>query len=127
MVYIWISTDENTIIRQMKGNTYTVVSLDQKTLDENKGTEYTFTLETDENERCTFNFNLKSKGEGKYNLYFFSIVSPQKSITTGTAHHNKNVGEDFGDWMNEEVKSLKGIIEKKYKESGRINELKEDF
>ncbi len=126
MVYVWISTEENTIIRQMKGSTYNVVSLDQKSLG-NKITEYTFTLESDENERCTFTFTLKSLGEEKYNLYFFSIVSPQKSITTGTTHHNKNVGEDFGDWMNEEVKSLKGIIEKKYKESGRINELKEDF
>ncbi len=126
MVYVWISTDESTIIRQMKGNTYTVVGLDQKSLDD-KVTEYTFTLESDENERCTFTFNLMGKGDGKYNLYFFSIVSPQKSITTGTTHHNKNVGEDFGDWMNEEVKSLKGIIEKKYKECGRINELKEDF
>ena len=126
MVYVWISTDENTIIRQMKGNTYTVVGLDQKSLGD-KVTEYTFTLESDENERCTFTFNLKGKGDGKYNLYFFSIVSPQKSITTGTTHHNKNVGEDFGDWMNEEVKSLKGIIEKKYTECGRINELKEDF
>lgn len=126
MVYVWISTDENTIIRQMKGNTYTVVSLDQKSLD-NKATEYTFTLESDENERCTFTFTLRNKDDGKYNLYFFSIVSPQKSITTGTTNHIKNVGEDFGDWMNEEVKSLKGIIEKKYKESGRINELKEDF
>lgn len=126
MVYVWISTEENTIIRQMKGSTYTVVSLDQKSLG-NKMTEYTFTLESDENERCTFTFTLKSLGDDKYNLYFFSIVSPQKSFTTGTTHHNKNVGEDFGDWMNEEVKSLKGIIEKKYKESGRINELKEDF
>lgn len=126
MVYVWISTDENTIIRQMKGNTYTVVSLDQKSLG-NKITEYTFTLESDENDRCTFTFTLKNMGEGKYNMYFFSIVSPQKSITTGTTNHNKNVGEDFGDWMNKEVKSLKGIIEKKYKESGRINELKGDF
>ena len=25
MIYVWISTDENTIIRQMKGSTYTVV------------------------------------------------------------------------------------------------------
>lgn len=126
MVYVWISTDENTIIRQMNGSTYTVVGLDQKYVC-NKETEYTFVLETDENERCSFTFTLKSKGEGKYNLYFFSIVSPQKSIITGTTHHNKSVGEDFGDWMNEEVKSLKGIIEKKYKECGRINELKEDF
>ena len=126
MVYIWISTDENTVIRQMKGNTYTVVGLDQKSLGD-KTTEYTFTLESDENERCTFTFNLRNKGDGRYNLYFFSIVSPQKYITTGTTNHIKNVGEDFGDWMNEEVKSLKGIIEKKYKESGRINELKEDF
>lgn len=126
MVYVWITTSENTVIRQMKGNTYTVVGIDQKNLGD-EGTEYTFILESDENERCSFSFNLKLKGDGNYNLYFFSIVSPQKSITTGTAHHNKNVGEDFGDWMNEEVKSLKGIIEKKYKESGRINELKEDF
>lgn len=126
MVYVLISTDENTIIRQMKGSTYTVAGLDQKDVG-NKTTEYTFTLESDENERCTFTFNLKGKGDGKYNLYFFSVVSPQKSFTTGTTHHNKDVGEDFGDWMNEEVKSLKGIIEKKYKECGRINELKEDF
>lgn len=126
MVYVWISTDENTIIRQMNGSTYTVVGLDQKYVG-NKETEYTFVLETDENESGSFTFTLRSKGEGKYNLYFFSIVSPQKSITTGTTHHNKSVGEDFGDWMNEEVKSLKGIIEKKYKECGRINELKEDF
>ena len=126
MVYVWISTDENTIIRQMNGSTYTVVGLDQKYVG-NKETEYTFVLETDENESCSFTFTLRSKGEGKYNLYFFSIVSPQKSITTRTTHHNKSVGEDFGDWMNEEVKSLKGIIEKKYKECGRINELKEDF
>ena len=126
MVYVWISTDENTIIRQMNGSTYTVVGLDQKYVG-NKETEYTFVLETDENESCSFTFTLSSKGDGKYNLYFFSIVSPQKSITTGTTHHNKSVGEDFGDWMNEEVKSLKGIIEKKYKECGRINELKEDF
>ena len=113
MVYIWISTDENTVIRQMKGNTYTVVGLDQKSLG-NKITEYTFTLESDENERCTFTFNLRGKGDGKYNMYFFSIVSPQKTITTGTTHHNKNVCDDFVDWMNEEVKPLKGIIEKKY-------------
>ena len=126
MVYVWISTDENTIIRQMKGSTYTVAGLDQKDVG-NKTTEYTFTLESDENEKCTFTFNLKGKGDGKSNLYFLSIVSPQKSFTTGTTHHNKDVGEDFGDWMNEEVKSLKGIIEKKYKECGRINELKEDF
>lgn len=126
MVYVWISTDENTIIRQMNGSTYTVVGLDQKYVG-NKETEYTFVLETDENESCSFTFTLRSKGEGKYNLYFFSIVSPQKSITTGTTHHNKSVGEDFGDWMNEEVKSLKGIIEKKYKECGRINELEGDF
>lgn len=126
MVYVWISTDENTIVRQMKGNTYTVVSLDQKSLG-NKTTEYTFVLESDENERCSFTFNLKRKSDDKYNLCFFSIVSPQKSITTGTTHHNKSVDEDFGNWMNEEVKPLKGIIEKKYKESGRINVLKEDF
>lgn len=126
MVYVWISTDESTVIRQMKGNTYTVVSLDQKNVGD-KTTEYTFTLESDENERCTFTFNLRGKGDGKYNMYFFSIVSPQKSITTGTTHHNINVGEDFANWMNEEVKPLKGIIEKKYKECGRINELKEDF
>lgn len=126
MVYVWISTDESTVIRQMKGNTYTVVSLDQKNVGD-KTTEYTFTLESDENERCTFTFNLRGKGDGKYNMYFFSIVSPQKSITTGTTHHNINVGEDFANWMNEEVKPLKGIIEKKYKESGRINVLKEDF
>lgn len=126
MVYVWISTDENTIIRQMNGSTYTVVGLDQKYVG-NKETEYTFVLETDENESCSFTFTLRSKGDGKYNLYFFSIVSPQKSITTGTTHHNKSVGEDFGDWMNEEVKSLKGIIEKKYKECGRINELEGDF
>lgn len=126
MVYIWISTDESTVIRQMKGNTYTVVGLDQKNLGD-KITEYTFTLESDENERCTFTFNLRSKGDGKYNMYFFSIVSPQKSITTGTTHHNINVGEDFANWMNEEVKPLKGIIEKKYKENGKINELEKDF
>lgn len=126
MVYVWISTDEKTIIRQMKGNTYNVISIDQKNV-EDKATEYTFVLESDENERCSFTFTFRSNSEGKYNLYFFSIVSPQKSITTGTTHHNKSVGEDFGDWMNEEVKSLKGIIEKKYKECGRINELREYF
>lgn len=126
MIYVWISTDENTIIRQMKGSTYTVVSIDQKYVC-NKETEYTFVLESDENERCSFTFTLRSNGDGKYNLCFFSIVSPQKSITTGTTYHNKSVGEDFGDWMDEEVKSLKGIIEKKYKECGRINELEEDF
>ena len=126
MVYVWISTDENTIIRQMNGSTYTVVGLDQKYVG-NKETEYTFVLESDENERCSFTFTLRSNGDGKYNLCFFSIVSPQKSITTGTTYHNKSVGEDFGDWMDEEVKSLKGIIEKKYKECGRINELEEDF
>lgn len=126
MVYIWISTDENTIIRQMKGNTYNVVGLDQKDKG-NKVTEYTFTLETDENERCTFTFNLSYKGEDKYNLYFFSIVSPEKSITTGNTYHVKNVGEDFADWMNNEVKPLKSIIEKKYKESNRINKLEKDF
>lgn len=126
MVYVWISTDENTIIRQMKGSTYTVVSLDQKDVGD-KVTEYTFVLETDENERCTFTFKLIYKGENKYNLYFFSIVSPQKSITTGNTYHNKTVGEDFAEWMNEEVKPLKTFIEKKYKECNRINLLKKDF
>ena len=126
MVYIWIKLNERSIIKQLEGNTFSIDELLLDSKDHNI-VRHRITLRTDTNATYKLDFDLNTN-EDDCNLIYFGISSPNKSfITSSTDHKNVTSAIDLMDWINNEVNTIREIMEKHYKIEEKTKRMEEDF
>ena len=127
MVYIWAANKSKTVVKQLKGSTFKLDELIQVQLDaftEN----ITFTFVTDENDKYTFNLDIRVGNDGVCSLRYFGITSPQKHFTTGiNGKKGKNTMDDLSEFINSELRPIRDMFDKKYQEECKLNGIEKDF
>lgn len=79
MVYILVVNKDKTIIKQLNGTTFRLDELIQVQIDAFTQ-NLTFTFVTDENDKYTFDLDVKEEHNGICSLRYFGITSPQKTF-----------------------------------------------
>ena len=126
MVYIWLQLKEKSIVKQLEGNTF---SIDELLLDNKDDyiVRHHITLRTDTNATYKLDFDVNTNVD-KCNLIYFGICSPNKSfITSSTEHKNVTAVRDLMEWINNEVNTIREIMEKHYKIEEKTKRMEEDF
>ncbi len=127
MVYIWVANKDKNIIKQLNGSTFRLDELIQVQVDafiQN----LTFTFVTDENDKYTFNLDVKVDYEEKCSLRYFGITSPQKHFSTGiNGVKGKNTMEDLKEFINSQLNPIRDVFNKKFKEECKLKGIEKDF
>ena len=127
MVYIWVYNKNKTVVKQLNGSTFKLDELIQEQIDA-FNQNLTFTFITDENDKYTFDLDIRVEYDEKCSLYYFGITSPQKHFSTGiNGMKGKNTMEDLEEFINSELKPIKDLFNKKFKEECKLNDIEKDF
>lgn len=127
MVYIWVYNKSKNLVKQLNGSTFRLDELIQVQIDAFTQ-KLTFTFVTDENDKYTFDLDVKVEHDGMCSLRYFGITSPQKHFTTGINDtKGKNTMEDLEEFINSELKPIRDLFDKKFKEECKLNDIKKDF
>ena len=127
MVYIWAANRDKTVIKQLKGSTFSLDELVQVQIDAFTQ-NITFTFVTDENDKYTFDLNVKVDHEERCTLRYFGVTSPQKHFATGVnGVQGNNTMEDLKEFINSELNPIREVFDKKYKEECKLKGIEKDF
>lgn len=127
MVYIWAANREKTVIKQLNGSTFSLDELVQVQIDAFTQ-NMTFTFVTDENEKYTFNLDVKVDCDERCSLRYFGITSPQKHFATGVnGVKGKNTMEDLKEFINSELNPIRDVFDKKFQEECKLKGIEKDF
>lgn len=127
MVYIWVANKDKTIIKQLNGSTFRMDELIQVQVDAFTK-NLTFTFVTDENDKYTFDLDIKLEHDEKCSLRYFGITSPQKHFATGiNGMKGKTTMEDLSKFINSELNPIRDVFDKKFKEECKLNDIEKDF
>ena len=127
MVYIWVANKDKTIIKQLNGSTFRMDELIQVQVDAFTQ-NLTFTFVTDENDKYTFDLDIKVGHDEKCSLRYFGITSPQKHFATGiNGMKGKTTMEDLSKFINSELNPIRDVFDKKFKEECKLNGIEKDF
>lgn len=127
MVYIWVANKDKTVIKQLNGSTFKLDELVQLQIDAFTQ-NLTFTFVTDENDKYTFNLDVKERNDGMCSLRYFGITSPQKHFATGiNGMKGKTTMEDLNEFINSELNTIRDVFDKKYKEECKLKGIEKDF
>lgn len=127
MVYIWASNKSKTIIKQLNGSTFSLDELVQVQVDAFTQ-NITFTFVTDENDKYTFDMDIKDGPEGRCSLRYFGITSPQKHFATGVnGIKGKTTMEDLNEFINSQLNPIREVFDKKFKEECKLKGIEKDF
>lgn len=127
MVYIWAANRNKTVIKQLNGSTFSLDELVQVQIDAFTQ-NMTFTFVTDENEKYTFNLDVKVGSDERCSLRYFGITSPQKHFATGVnGVKGKNTMEDLKEFINSELNPIRDVFDKKFQEECKLKGIEKDF
>lgn len=127
MVYIWVANKDKTIIKQLNGSTFRLEELIQVQVDAFTQ-NLTFTFVTDENDKYTFDLDIRIGNDERCTLRYFGITSPQKHFATGiNCMKGKNIMEDLTEFINSQLNPIKDVFDKKFKEECKLNSIEKDF
>lgn len=127
MVYIWARNKSKTIIKQLNGSTFRLDELVQVQVDAFTQ-NLTFTFVTDENDKYTFDMDIKEGHDGMCSLRYFGITSPQKHFATGiNGMKGKNTMEDLNEFINSQLNPIRDVFDKKFKEESKLKGIEKDF
>ena len=127
MVYIWVRNKDKNIIKQLNGSTFKFDELVQVQVDAFTQ-NLTFTFVTDENDKYTFDLDIKVGHDEKCSLRYFGITSPQKHFATGiNGTKGKNTMEDLNEFINSQLNPIRDVFDKKFKEENKLKGIEMDF
>jgi hypothetical protein len=127
MVYIWAANKSKTIIKQLNGSTFKLDELVQVQIDAFTQ-NLTFTFVTDENDKYTFDLDVKVDHDERCSLRYFGITSPQKHFATGiNGRKGKNTMEDLNEFINSQLNPIRDVFDKKFKEECKLKGIEKDF
>ena len=127
MVYIWAANKSKTVIKQLNGSTFRLDELIQIQIDAFTQ-NLTFTFVTDENDKYTFDLDVKVDNDERCSLRYFGITSPQKHFATGiNGMKGKNTMEDLNKFINSELNPIRDVFDKKFKEECKLKGIEKDF
>ena len=127
MVYIWAANKSKTVIKQLNGSTFKLDELIQIQTDA-FSQNITFTFVTDENDKYTFNLDVRVDHDERCSLRYFGVTSPQKHFATGVnGVKGKNTMEDLKEFINSELNPIRDVFDKKYKEECKLKGIEKDF
>ena len=127
MVYIWVRNKDKNIIKQLNGSTFKLDELIQVQVDAFTQ-NLTFTFVTDENDKYTFDLDIKVGHDEKCSLRYFGITSPQKHFATGiNGMKGKNTMEDLNEFINSQLNPIRDVFDKKFKEENKLKDIEKDF
>lgn len=127
MVYIWVRNKDKNVIKQLNGSTFRLDELIQVQVDAFTQ-NLTFTFVTDENDKYTFDLDIRVGHDEKCSLRYFGITSPQKHFATGiNGTKNKNTMEDLNEFINSQLNPIRDVFDKKFKEECKLEGIKKDF
>lgn len=127
MVYIWVRNKDKNIIKQLNGSTFKLDELVQVQVDAFTQ-NLTFTFVTDENDKYTFDLDIKVGHDEKCSLRYFGITSPQKHFATGiNGTKGKNTMEDLNEFINSQLNPIRDVFDKKFKEENKLKGIEKDF
>ena len=127
MVYIWVRNKDKNVIKQLNGSTFRLDELVQVQIDAFTQ-NLTFTFVTDENDKYTFDLDVKVDNDERCSLRYFGITSPQKHFATGiNGMKGKNTMEDLNKFINSELNPIRDVFDKKFKEECKLKGIEKDF
>lgn len=127
MVYIWVRNKDKNVIKQLNGSTFRLDELVQVQIDAFTQ-NLTFTFVTDENDKYTFNMDIRVDHDERCSLRYFGITSPQKHFATGiNGTKNKNTMEDLNEFINSQLNPIRDVFDKKFKEECKLKGIEKDF
>ena len=127
MVYIWAANKSKIIVKQLNGSTFKLDGFIQIQIDAFTQ-NLTFTFVTNENDKYTFDMDIKEDQNGTCSLRYFGITSPQKHFATGiNGMKGKNTMEDLHEFINSELNPIRDVFDKKFKEECKLNSIEKDF
>jgi uncharacterized protein YpmS len=127
MVYIWAANKSKTIIKQLNGSTFKLDELVNVQIDAFTQ-NLTFTFVTDENDKYTFDMDVKVDHDERCSLRYFGITSPQKHFATGiNGKKGKTTMEDLNEFINSELNLIRDVFDKKFKEECKLKGIEKDF
>ena len=127
MVYIWAANKYKTVVKQLNGSTFRLDELIQVQIDAFTQ-NLTFTFVTDENDKYTFDLDVKVDNDERCSLRYFGITSPQKHFATGiNGMKGKNTMEDLNKFINSELNPIRDVFDKKFKEECKLKGIEKDF
>lgn len=127
MVYIWVRNKDKNVIKQLNGSTFRLDELIQVQVDAFTQ-NLTFTFVTDENDKYTFDLDIRVGHDEKCSLRYFGITSPQKHFATGiNGTKNKNTMEDLNEFINSQLNPIRDVFDKKIKEECKLESIEKDF
>ena len=118
---------DKTIIKQLNGTTFRLDELIQVQIDAFTQ-NLTFTVVTDENDKYTFDLDVKEEHNGICSLRYFGITSPQKHFVADIySTKGKNTMDDLNEFIKSELNPIRDVFDKKFKEECKLNGIKKDF
>ena len=127
MVYIWVATNDVTIIKQMDGDSFTLDSVEQY-INQDDFIKYNLCIKSDTGEKYSFSFEAQDNDKPNVALKFFGVCSPQKYFSTGINYYkNGSPMQDLKIWIQNEMNPIRAIFFNYYLEELKFDKLKKDF
>lgn len=138
MIYIGYRVEDDVVYKTLNGEKFNVVSYFSDSTWRNVG-RVAITIETDTNEKCTFDFNLEKDNCDRWNekqdykrLHYFMITCTTLSDNDICIKndHGKEAEETwipFLDWVDKLICPIREFMQKRSKEMDAVKNIEKDF
>lgn len=138
MIYIGYRVEDDVVYKTLNGEKFNVVSYFSDSTWRNVG-RVAITIETDANEKCTFDFNLEKDNCDRWNekseykrLHYFMITCTTLSDNDICIKndHGKEAEETwipFLDWVDKLICPIREFMQKRSKEMDAVKNIEKDF
>ena len=138
MIYIGYRIEDEVVYKTLNGEKFNLVSYFSDSTWHNSG-RVCITIETDEKERYTFDFNLEQEDRGGWNerhehkrLHYFMITCTTLSDNDICIKndHSKEADDTwipFLDWVDKLICPIRDFMQKRSKEMDAVKNIEKDF
>lgn len=138
MIYIGYRIEDDVVYKTLNGNTFHLVTYYSDSTWRNVG-RVSVTIETDEQDKCTFDFKLEKDMDGwnerpqEYkHLHYFMVTCTTMSdndvcIKNDHSKKNEDTWIPFLDWVDKLINPIRDFMQKRSKEMDSLDNIEQDF
>jgi hypothetical protein len=138
MIYIGYRIEDDVVYKTLNGEKFKLVSYFSDSTWHNTG-RVSITIETDEKERFTFDYNLEQEDNGSWNerhqhkrLHYFMVTCTTLSdndicIKNDNSKDNEATWIPFLDWVDKLICPIREFMQKRSKEMDAVQNIEKDF
>lgn len=138
MIYIGYRIEDDVVYKTLNGEKFKLVSYFSDSTWNNTG-RVAITIETDEKERFTFDYNLEKEDNGSWNerhqhkrLHYFMVTCTTISdndicIKNDQDKDNEATWIPFLDWVDKLICPIREFMQKRSKEMDAVKNIEKDF